>query len=66
MSFTLVIVGGGITGNWPSYVNRGIVLLVLACPCAIVIGIPIPAICAIGNQTSLIFLTNQIKLIFAN
>lgn len=50
MSLTLVLAGGGATGDWPGYVNRGLVLLVLACPCAIVIATPIPSICAIGEE----------------
>ena len=49
MSLTLVLAGGGATGDWSGYVNRGLVLLVLACPCAIVIATPIPSICAIGE-----------------
>jgi Cd2+/Zn2+-exporting ATPase len=47
-TFLLVVVGGAVSRNWWSYVNRGLVLLVLACPCAIVISAPIPAICAIS------------------
>jgi heavy metal translocating P-type ATPase len=45
----LVVIGGGVSGDWWSYVNRGLVLLILACPCAIVISAPIPSICAISN-----------------
>jgi Zn2+/Cd2+-exporting ATPase len=43
-----IIVGGAVTGEWNDYVLRGLVLLVLACPCAIVIAAPIPSICAIA------------------
>jgi Cd2+/Zn2+-exporting ATPase len=45
----LVVIGGGVSGDWWFYVNRGLVLLILACPCAIVISAPIPSICAISN-----------------
>jgi Cd2+/Zn2+-exporting ATPase len=45
----LVAVGGGTTGEWAVYVHRGLVLLVLACPCAIVISAPIPSLCAIAT-----------------
>ena len=45
----LVVIGGSVTSDWWLYTNRGLVLLVLACPCAIVISAPIPAICAISN-----------------
>ena len=43
-----VLVGGGVTNDWMSYTHRGLVLLVLACPCAIVIAAPIPSVCAIA------------------
>jgi Zn2+/Cd2+-exporting ATPase len=43
-----IVVGGAVTGDWNDYVLRGLVLLVLACPCAIVIAAPIPSICAIA------------------
>jgi Zn2+/Cd2+-exporting ATPase len=39
---------GGSTGNWTYAVHRGLLLLVLACPCAIVISAPIPCVCAIA------------------
>jgi len=50
MTATLVLVGGGVSGLWLDFVHRGLVLLVLACPCAIVIATPIPAICTIGTE----------------
>ena len=43
-----IVIGGGVSGEWKTYVNQGIVLLVLACPCAIVIATPIPSVCAIA------------------
>ena len=43
-----VVIGGSITLEWNNYVFRGLVLLVLACPCAIVIAAPIPSVCAIA------------------
>ena len=49
LALILVLAGGGATGDWAGYVHRGLVLLVLACPCAIVIATPIPSICAIGE-----------------
>jgi Cd2+/Zn2+-exporting ATPase len=45
----LVLVGGGVTGEWWDYLHRGLVLLVLACPCAIVISAPIPTVCTIAS-----------------
>lgn len=46
---TYVLAGGGSTGDWGTALHRGLLLLVLACPCAIVIAVPIPAVCAIAN-----------------
>lgn len=46
--------GGGVDnedaahGGWMYYTHQGIILLVLACPCSIVIAAPIPAVCAIA------------------
>lgn len=37
------------TGKWAQPVHEGLLILVLACPCAIVISAPVPAICAIAN-----------------
>jgi Cd2+/Zn2+-exporting ATPase len=47
-TLTLIVVGGAVTSEWSDYLHRGLVLLVLACPCAIVIAAPIPSVCAIA------------------
>lgn len=47
-ALTLVLIGGGLSGDWYKWTNRALVLLVLACPCAIVIAAPIPAVCTIA------------------
>jgi Zn2+/Cd2+-exporting ATPase len=44
----LVAIGGGVTREWSMWIDRALVLLVLACPCAIVIAAPIPSVCAIA------------------
>lgn len=44
-----VLVSGGVLKNWDIAVHRGLLLLVLACPCAIIISAPIPAVCAIAT-----------------
>lgn len=54
--FTLlfVVIGGAVAQQkdgregWMHYTEQGIILLVLACPCSIVIATPIPAVCAIA------------------
>lgn len=47
-ALTLVLIGGGLSGDWYKWTNRALVLLVLACPCAIVIAAPIPSVCTIA------------------
>eukprot|EP01034_Spumella_vulgaris_P026033 gene26033-32560_t len=47
-TLVLVLVGGGVTGDWRKYVYQGLILLILACPCPIVIAAPIPSVCCIG------------------
>jgi Zn2+/Cd2+-exporting ATPase len=47
-AFILVIAGGEVSNDYPTYVHKGLVLLVLACPCAIVIAAPIPSVCTIA------------------
>jgi Cd2+/Zn2+-exporting ATPase len=44
----LAVIGGYVSGNWHSWFHRSLVLLVLACPCSIVIAAPIPSVCAIA------------------
>ena len=45
----LSVVGGGITGEWQQYTLSALVLLVLACPCALVIAAPVPSCCCIAK-----------------
>lgn len=47
-AIALVVLGGATTGDWHKWLNRALVLLVLACPCAIVIAAPIPSVCTIA------------------
>jgi cation transport ATPase len=42
-------VGGAVSGDWGGSVHTALLLLVLACPCAVVIAAPIPAVCAIAS-----------------
>jgi Cd2+/Zn2+-exporting ATPase len=44
-----VVIRGANSGEWEEMGRRGLLILVLACPCAIVISAPVPAICAIAN-----------------
>lgn len=44
-----IIALGAQNGDWEEPGRRGLLILVLACPCAIVISAPVPTICAIAN-----------------
>lgn len=43
-----IITDGFVTGNWKSAVNRGLVLMLLACPCSIVLASPIASLSTIA------------------
>lgn len=43
-----LIIGGLITKEWPEWVERGLEILVIGCPCAIVISVPLAYFSAIG------------------
>jgi Zn2+/Cd2+-exporting ATPase len=48
-AISLTCIAGGATGEWHRWSHRSLVLLVLACPCAIVIAAPIPSVCTIAT-----------------
>ena len=45
----LAVIGGFVSKNWNAYLHKALVMLVLACPCSLVIAAPIPAVCAIAQ-----------------
>jgi Cd2+/Zn2+-exporting ATPase len=45
----LLVIGGGVSNDWNDSLHKALVMLVLACPCALVIAAPIPAVCAIAT-----------------
>lgn len=46
-AFLFIVIGGAVSKEWYVYMYRGFVLLVLACPCAILLAAPVPSVCAI-------------------
>ncbi|CAE7315727.1 HMA2 [Symbiodinium microadriaticum] len=48
-ALALAVIAGSATHDWHKWTHRALVLLVLACPCSIVIAAPIPSVCAIAT-----------------
>ncbi|MGH9228985.1 MAG: heavy metal translocating P-type ATPase [Acidimicrobiales bacterium] len=47
----VLIVGGGVTGDWRNWALRAATVLVAAAPCALVISIPVTYIAALGRSS---------------
>lgn len=53
LAAAIALVGGGLTGHWSEWFYRGLILLVVACPCALIISTPVAYVSAIGRGTRL-------------
>lgn len=47
----LVLIGGLVTSNWLSYLERSLNFLVVSCPCALVISVPLSFFAGIGGAS---------------
>jgi len=47
----LAVIPSLITGEWPVWINRGLVFLVISCPCALVVSIPLGFFGGIGGAS---------------
>jgi Cd2+/Zn2+-exporting ATPase len=45
----IFVIGGAVTSDWAKYGEESLTILVLACPCALVMAAPVPAVCAIAT-----------------
>ncbi len=47
-SLLVAVIGGAVTNNWKDWVILGLKMMVVACPCAIVISVPLAYFAALG------------------
>ncbi|MBE6827002.1 MAG: cadmium-translocating P-type ATPase [Ruminococcaceae bacterium] len=51
LAIVLAVIPSLVTGNWTVYIHRALVFLVAACPCALVLSIPLGFFASIGAQS---------------
>ncbi len=49
----LAIIGGAVTGSWADWILRGLTFLVVSCPCALVISVPLSFFGGIGGASKI-------------
>ncbi|MCR5151379.1 MAG: cadmium-translocating P-type ATPase [Clostridiales bacterium] len=52
LAVLIAVVPSIVTKDWGTWVNRALLLLVISCPCALVISVPLAYYCGIGTASS--------------
>lgn len=52
LALITILAGGFITGDWSSWAHKGLVFLVISCPCALVISVPLSFFAGIGGASA--------------
>ena len=52
LAVLLAVVPGLVTGQWATWVHRALIFLVVSCPCALVISVPLSFFAGIGGASS--------------
>ncbi len=47
----LIVIGGWVSGDWVTWLSRGLSFLVISCPCALVISVPLSFFAGIGGAS---------------
>ena len=50
-ALVLAIVPSLLWGDWTYWINKGLIFLVVSCPCALVVSVPLSYFCGIGNAS---------------
>ena len=51
LALAVAVIPGLLTGEWATWIYRGLLFLVVSCPCALVISVPLTFFCGLGSAS---------------